>query len=56
MESRIGEEVAVVKTTSRVDPYSDYYVGPGGAGGNMEDAEKDAEKLNSELEESMKNE
>ncbi len=56
LEGRIGEEVAIVETTSRVDPFSNYYIGPAGVGGSMEDAQKDGEKLNSEQEESMKNE
>lgn len=56
IEARIGEEVAVVFSTSRVNPFSDYYTGPAGEGGSIEDSKKDGEQLNSEQEESMKNE
>ncbi len=56
LESRIGEEVAVMPTTSRVNPFSDYYISTVGAGGSIEDSQKDGEQLNSQQEESMKNE
>ena len=43
-------------TTSRVNPFSDYYISTIGAGDNIEDSQKDGEQLNSQQEESMKNE
>ena len=55
LETRKGEDVAIVRTTSRVNPFSDYYIGPGGIGGDIEDQQKEGEELNSEREESMKN-
>lgn len=54
LNARMREEVAVVKTTSRVDPFSDYYVNTSGVGGSIEDARKDGETLNAEREERMK--
>lgn len=56
LHARKGEEVAVVRMTSRVDPFSDYYVSTTGVGGSLEDAKKEGEKLNAEQEETMKNE
>ena len=54
LNARMREDVAVVKTTSRVDPFSDYYVNTSGVGGSLEDARKDGETLNAEREERMK--
>ena len=55
LRSREGEEVAIVTMTSRVEPFSPYYINKRVLGGTIEDSKKDGEKLNADKEESMKN-
>lgn len=55
LKARKREEVAFMKTTSRVDPFSDYFISSTGAGGSIEDSQKDGEKVNTEQEEKKKN-
>ena len=50
LESRKGEMVAYVPSTSRVSPRSAYYTGTSNKGGTREDAKKDAEKIKEEKE------
>ena len=50
LESRKGEMVAYVPSTSRVSPRSAYYTGTSNKGGTREDAKKDAEKIKGEKE------
>jgi len=50
LESRKGEMVAYVPSTSRVSPRSAYYIGTSNKGGTREDAKKDAEKIKAEKE------
>ncbi len=54
LRSREGEEVAIVTMTSRVEPFSPYYINKRVLGGTIEDSKKDGEKLNADKEESMK--
>ena len=55
LRAKEGEEVAIITMTSRVEPFSPYYINKRVLGGTIEDSKKDGEKLNADKEESMKN-